>query len=724
MRKISLLLLLSGLSTCVLAQNKLLTIQDAMIYARGTLAPEDLRGIQFIHNSHDYVYYKQDKDQVVYLKGGLGNEAKPFLTLQSLNEKLSKTGLKPVERMPLIQFGSEAGWVFFYEGQKLALNPEKNEVKVLADKSLSSVETVESGSDGYTAYLEKHNLWVTKGSLRKQLTNDGSENIVYGSAVHRNEFGIDKGLFWSTSGKKLAFYRMDQSMVQDYPIIDWTKTPALNKNIKYPMAGDKSHHVKVGVYDAISDRLVYLETGEPSEQYLTNIAWSPDDRFVYIAVVNREQNHMWLRQYDSLTGKYIKTLFEEKDDKYTEPLVPMSFVKNDAKKFIWQSNRDGWNHLYLYNADGSLLKQLTKGNWEVTEVKGYDEKGEKLFYMSTEESPITRNLYSVNLKTGKRERLTEGFYNHRVLLSSDGKVMIDNFSGPEKPREIQLKDLVSKRSELLLQAKSPLAGFATGESNIFKFKTGEGIELYGTLFKPANFDPARKYPVVVYWYGGPHAQLISNSWNSGSGDYWFQYMAERGFVVLNLDTRGSDNRGKAFEQSIFRNAGKAQAEDLLNAVNYLKSLPYVNTESMGLFGWSYGGFNTVNFMLEHPGVFQAAVAGGPVTDWRLYEVMYTERYMDTPQENPEGYKSTNLIGKVQNLKGKLLLIHGLQDDVVVQQHSVNFVKAAVDKGVQVDYMIYPGHAHNVIGKDRAHLYQKVSDYFLNNLLESKKTLGN
>ncbi|HEY6064454.1 MAG TPA: prolyl oligopeptidase family serine peptidase, partial [Chitinophagaceae bacterium] len=234
--------------------------------------------------------------------------------------------------------------------------------------------------------------------------------------------------------------------------------------------------------------------------------------------------------------------------------------------------------------------------------------------------------------------------------------------------------------------------------------------LYCRLYKPVNFSSAKKYPVIVYWYGGPHAQMILNSWNGGPGDYWFQYMAERGYLVFTLDPRGSDNRGKAFEQTIFRYAGKPQMEDMMAGINYLTSLPYADKDRMGLFGWSYGGFMTTDFMLNHPGVFKAAVAGGPVMNWQYYEIMYGERYMDTPQENPDGYAATNLINQAGKLKGKLLLIHGLQDPVVVQENSVNFVKACVDKGVQVDYMIYPGHEHNVLGKDRIHLYQKVTDY--------------
>ncbi|WP_448635615.1 prolyl oligopeptidase family serine peptidase [Pedobacter panaciterrae] len=411
----------------------------------------------------------------------------------------------------------------------------------------------------------------------------------------------------------------------------------------------------------------------------------------------------------------MKTLFEEKDEKYVEPLVPMLFLKNDPAKFIWQSNRDGWNHLYLYDLNGKVLKQLTKGNWEVLDVKGFNSKGDQLFYVSTEESPITRNLYVLNLKSGKSNRITQGFAVHGAQVSTSGNTVIDNYSSPEQPRVIQLIETATAKTKTLLKAPNPLAAFATENSSIFTIKSNSGDDLYCSLYKPVGYDSTKKYPVIVYWYGGSHAQLILNSWNAGAGDYWFRYMAEHGYVVLTIDTRGSDNRGRAFEQSMFRRAGDVQMEDMMKAVDYLKGLPYVDSANMGLFGWSFGGFGTVDFMVTHPGIFKAAVAGGPVINWKFYEVMYTERYMDTPQENPEGYAATDLSSKVDQLKGKLMLIHGLQDPVVVQQHSVDFVKKAVDKGIQVDYMIYPGHEHNVIGKDRAHLYQKVTDYFMQNL---------
>ena len=721
---LSFLFIFSCLSS--FAQHKLLTMQDAMVNARTTLAPENLRQLQFVQGTNDYVYLKKINGSDVFVRGNFSStEETPFLTLSQLNQRLKNVKQDSLKALPPVQFNND-NYIVSIRGTKYGFSTKDQSYNTLLEKDLSSKANLDQSKADYVAYLQDNNLYVTKEGDTKQVTTDGSENIVYASSVHRDEFGISKGTFWSNSGDKLAFYRMDQSMVTDYPIIDWTSRPAKNVNIKYPMAGDKSHEVTLGIYNAVTKSTVWVKTQDgtfndppsqfavlnnPKERYLTNIAWSPDDKFLYIAVVNRAQNHMWLNKYDAATGNFLSTLFEEKGEKYIEPLVTMLFVKNKPDQFIWQSKRDGWNHLYLYDINGRQLKQITSGNWEVLEVKGIDEKGENLFYVSTQESPITKNLYAVNLKSLKTQRLTAVSGVHNTNISSDGKYFTDSYSTTGNARIINVTEIKSGKSKMLLQASNPLLSYSLGKLNIFTIKNNEGADLYARMYTPVNFDSTKKYPVVAYWYGGSHAQMILNSWNGGAGDYWFQYMAERGYIVFTIDTRGSSNRGRDFEQSVFRKAGVPQMDDMMAGVNFLRSKSYVDQKNMGLFGWSYGGFMTTSFLLNHPGVFKAGVAGGPVMDWQMYEIMYGERYMDTPQENPEGYAQTNLIKQAGKLKDKLLLIHGLQDPVVVQQHSVNFVKAAVDAGVQVDYMIYPGHEHNVLGKDRAHLYQKVSDYF-------------
>ncbi|MEO6949805.1 MAG: DPP IV N-terminal domain-containing protein [Ginsengibacter sp.] len=715
------------LSYATYAQDKQLTIQDALVNNRTTLAPENLSRLQFIKGTDDYIYLRKGVAGEEWMRGSFnGKKENTFLTLSQLNERLRIMGKDSLKTLPPSQFTKDY-YSLSINGTKYSFSNNSQVYHTLMSKEFSGKENLDESSDGYLAYLQDHNLFISKDGNTKQVTFDGTKDIVYASSVHREEFGISKGTFWSNNGKLLAFYRMDQSMVTDYPIIDWTTRPAKNVNIKYPMAGDKSHEVTVAVYNTDTKSVVYLKTldgtfddpdspfpvlNNPAERYLTNIAWSPDDKYVFIAVLNRQQNHMWLNQYNALTGEFIKTLFSEKDAKYTEPLVPMLFLKNKPDEFIWQSRRNGWNHLYLYNINGTLIKQLTNGIWEVLDVKGFDKKGENLFYMSTEESPIDKNLYELNLKSLKTKRITTVSGVHNTLLNDNGTMVIDNYSNRQNPRTIRLVETKSGKTKTLFQAANPLQDYALGEMRLFTIKNTEGTDLYCRMYKPVQFDSTKKYPVIVYWYGGPHAQMITNSWNGGASDYWFQYMAERGYVVFTVDVRGSANRGKAFEQSIFRRLGNVQMEDMMTGINYLYGLPYVDKDRMGLYGWSFGGFMTTNFVLNHPGIFKAAVAGGPVMNWQYYEIMYGERYMDTPQENPEGYAETNLLKQAYKLKDKLLLIHGLQDPVVVQENSVNFVKACVDAGVQVDYMIYPGHEHNVLGKDRAHLYQKITDYFM------------
>lgn len=714
MRKISFSLLLALASFCAAAQQQQLTIEDAVVKNRTTLAPENLKQLQFIYGTGDYVYAKTANGLDSWTRGSFSGEESEWLTLSQLNAILKENGLEELTAMPAINFSQGTDFTFVSKGAKIGFQPTTRRAWIITPAAIANKLPQQSSKAGFTAYVDNYNISVLINGTTKQITSDGNKDIVYGDAVHRNEFGITKGMFWSNDGLKLAFYRMDQSMVSDYPIIDWNSYPAKNQNIKYPMAGGKSHEVTLGVYDASNSRLVYLQTGEPKEQYLTNIAWSPDNQYIFIAVLNREQNHMKLNQYNATTGAFVKTVLEESDDKYTEPLVPVLFLKNNSSQFIWQSNRDGWNHLYLYDTTGKMIKQLTSGNWEVLDVKGFDQKGDNLFYSSTAESPITRNLYRLNVKSGKSTRVTDGFQVHVTQLSSDGNYVLDNASDPSHARVVSIVDTRSGKAKLLLQATDPLKSYALGRMTVSTISTPNG-DLYYRLYRPVNFDSSKKYPVVVYWYGGPHVQVITDAYNGGAADYWFQYMAEHGFVVFSIDPRGSDNRGKAFEQSIFRRAGEMQMEDLMAGVDWLKKTGYADPERMALFGWSYGGFMTLDFILHHPGVFKVAVAGGPVTDWKYYEIMYGERYMDTPKENPEGYAATDLTKLAGELKGKLLVIHGLQDPVVVQQNSVNFVKAAIDKGVQVDYMIYPGHEHNVMGKDRAHLYQKITDYIFQNL---------
>ena len=568
-----------------------------------------------------------------------------------------------------------------------------------------------------TAYVEGHQLFVVDGQGRKhQLTTDGSREIVYGQSVHRNEFGINKGTFWSPDGQRLAFYRMDQSMVQDYPQVDIFPREATHEPDKYPMAGETSHVVTVGVYDIATDKTIYLKTALPSEGsevacYFTNIAWSPDSEIVYMFELNRDQNDCRLVRYDATTGERIAELYRETSDKYVEPLHPIQFLPWDADKFIMQSQRDGYNHLYLYNKDGKMLSQLTSGSWVVQNVVGFNEKQKSIVIEANKYHPLHRQVYSVSVSTGKMIQLTVADGVHRAQLSPSGTYLFDRYSAPTTPRNIDVVDVKTAKAVRLLTAEDPWKDYEQPIFECGSIKAADGqTDLYYRMVKPYNFDVRKKYPTVVYVYGGPHAHNVDASWHWYSRT-WETYMAQKGYVVFILDNRGSENRGRDFEQVTFRQLGQVEMQDQMKGVEYLKTLPYVDMNRLGVHGWSFGGFMTISIMLNYPDVFKVGVAGGPVIDWKWYEVMYGERYMDTPQTNPEGYEKVSLINKAKNLKGKLQIITGYNDNIVVPQHCLSFLDACIKAGTQPDFFAYPGEEHNMRGHASVHLHERITHYF-------------
>ena len=617
------------------------------------------------------------------------------------------------------------------------------------------------------AYLKGSNLYVRafqaansqtmtkeKKSHDFQLTTDGSREIVYGQSVHRDEFGITKGTFWSPNGERLAFYRMDQSMVTDYPQVDIPEigfdhpetqsciaTPAPDK---YPMTGETSHQVTVGVFDCLTGKTIYLKAGDPTDRYFTNIAWSPDSKTVYMFELNRDQNDSRLTAYDAETGKKTGELYRETDEKYVEPLHPIMFLPWDGNSFIMQSRKDGYNHLYLCevkneerktknsNAKSSSekqensslstlhsslsIQQLTSGKWEVMEVIGFNTKHKSIIIASNECSPIQRNIFVVDTKTGKRAMMDDcGKGWHNATLSESGQYIYDNYSTPTVPRKIAIVNIENGKRTPFFTAENPWKGYNVPEYSCGSIKAADGeTDLFWRMVKPTNFDPQKKYPTIIYVYGGPHAHNVDARWNYSSRG-WETYMAEKGYLLFILDNRGSENRGKVFEQATFRQLGQIEMQDQMKGVEYLKSLPYVDADRMGVHGWSFGGFMTISLMTHYPDVFKVGVAGGPVIDWHWYEVMYGERYMDTPQTNPEGYRKTSLLYQAKNLKGKLQIIQGLNDVTVVPQHCLTFLKACIAAGTQPDFFVYPGEPHNMRGHQSTHLHERISQYFFDYL---------
>jgi len=568
----------------------------------------------------------------------------------------------------------------------------------------------------YFASTNKNNISVTKASqtdLADKITADTDRAIVNGSDyVHRQEFGIDRGMWWSPDSKSLLYYRKDESMVADYPLVQWGERIAEDKEIKYPMAGMKSEEVTLVIYDIAGKTKTTLKTEGDKEQFLTSVTWSPDGKFVFVGVLNRAQNHLKLNKYDAVTGNFVKTLFEEQASTYVEPLHGLTFVPGKNDQFLYRTEKDGYEQLYLYNIDGKLIKKLGFKDVVVTELLNFDTDAKNVFYIGTANNGLDRQLYKADLKSGKTVQVTQGLGTHRALVSSDGAFVLDSYSNTSTPNKVSITAVKNGKATVLFDAENPYTGKTVlPKMELVTIMAADGkTPLNGRLIYPADFDATKKYPVMVYVYGGPHAQLVTNEWLGGAGLFDY-YMAQKGYVVFTLDNRGSDARGRDFEHVVHRNLGVNEMADQMKGVDFLKSKGFVDAARIGVYGWSFGGFMTSSLMLDHADTFKVGVAGGPVCDWKYYEIMYGERYMDTPQENPEGYKNTNIIDKAKKLKGHLLVIHGAQDNVVVQQHSMQFIQACIQAGKQVDYFLYPTHEHNVRGKDRFHLNQKIADYF-------------
>ena len=691
----------------VFAQNQKYTMAEAVNGLRSNLAVKNIAQPSWIPGKNTWV--KADKNAYIY-NDLATKKSDTLVSLHQINKNFTKE--KALKRMPFVTFLSDNSGYYKTDSTYTKLDKVNGEWKVKTWMVIpAKAENITVLEDVNTVvYTLGNNLYANQNGKAIAITQDKNENILNGQAVHRNEFGIDKGIFVSPDHKKIAFYRMDQSMVADYPIIDWSVVPAVNHNIKYPMAGRASHQVTLGVYDLETGKTQFIKTEGDKEQYLTSIAWTPDNKSVFIGILNRDQNNLDMNLYDAASGNLVKNLFNEKHPKYVHPTTSMIAVPGSSDDFIYQSEKSGFNHLYQFNLKKGLKKQITTGNWAVTSVLGIDPKTKDIFFVATKESPLEKHLYKVGYSNSKITRLDKEAGMHNGILSSNFEYLYDSFANADTPRKVDIINVKSLASENVLKAENPLTKYAQAEVKNVSLKADDGTPLYGKLILPKDFDPSKKYPVIVYLYNGPNVQIVTNSFPA-SGNLWYDYMTQNGYIVFSMVGRGSFNRGLNFENATFGKLGTVEMEDQLKGVDYLKSLPYVDANRMGVHGWSFGGFMTTSLMLRHPDVFKVGIAGGPVIDWSMYEIMYTERYMDTPKQNPEGYKNANLLDKVQNLKGKLLMIHGAQDDVVVWQHSVDFVKSAVDKGVQIDYFMYPGHPHNVIGKDRVHLMQKVTDYF-------------
>ena len=690
------------------AQKKEMSVKESVLLQR-SVSPVRLNNFQWIPETDSYTFCSADWQSLQ--QSSVDSEKSIELTsVKEINEKLSTS----FAHLAFAKWVSKDVLEVSDGGSIYALyniNTKTGSVQKVPDGAENAHFHAASKNIAFTI---ENNLCVQESSNPKfyrPITKNQDKNIVSGQTYARSEFGITEGIFWSNSGALLAFYQKDESAVHNYPLLDINQTPGAVQFIKYPMAGQASEKPRVGIYNIKTKKTVFISPLSGADSYLTNVAFTPSEKYLLVAEVNRDQNHMWLYLYD-LKGKLVRTLWEEQNDKWVEPEHPAFFPSKTSDNFIWISEKSGFNNLYYVDINGQIIKTVTSNKFVVKDILEANEDGSKIYFSATGANPCNTLVYEVDLQ-GNQRQLTQAEGTHRFALAPKGAYYYDGYSSVEVANKEYVMTLNGKMAKLLQDSPDKLAEYNIGSSEIGSIKGKDGSDLYYRMIKPSNFDPSKKYPVLVYVYGGPHAQMVTNSWLAGA-NLWMHWMANQGYIIYTLDNRGSGERGFAFESQIHRQLGTVEMEDQLSGVEFLKSLSYVDGNRLAVHGWSFGGFMTTSLMLRQAGVFKVGVAGGPVTDWKYYEIMYGERYMDRPEQNKAGYDANSLLNYTKNLKGDLLLIHGSIDDVVVMQHNEALLKSFIENGVQVDDFIYPMHKHNVTGKDRAHLMEKVLLYILEN----------
>lgn len=713
MRKITLLLALC-LPFIGLAQKQTIATDKATY--DGALWSKRLYYLQWIQGTDTYTYFKEGNLAIFDTKGTQVGA----INLQKLSDTYNIESGYPtisyIDGNQVVVETSDHFYVYDYLIERPIFSiavPEKAENRVYNHQQRA------------VAYTMDNNLFLaTEKEPRFPIAVSKDENIISGQFIHRNEFGINEGIFWSPKGNYIAFYVKDVSQVQDYPLVDINTTPATLKSIKYPMAGFKNEIAKIGIFDVRLQTTYYLKVDNQDAHYLTNLAWTPDEKQILLAEVKRSQDHYDLNAYSRETGEKLQTLWKESNPKWVEPEKPAIFIPKRDNEFIWMSEKDGFMNLYVGNTRSTKFRQLTAFKWVVQEILGFDENGDNVFIQGTGEDPRDQHIYSVNIRKGTVRSLTPKAGYHTAYLSSNGRYLLDIHSALKTPYNVSLVDVNAGSSKTFYQAPNPMENYDLGTVEFLTIKADDGTPLYAKMVKPRDFDPKKKYPVLVYVYGGPHDQLVVNQWNGATYPWMLAMAQNEQYIIFTLDNRGSENRGFAFESVIHRDLAKYAMKDQMKGVEYLKSLPYIDSKRMAVYGWSFGGFLSSSLMYRHPGTFTTAIAGGAVIDWKFYEVMYGERYMDTPEENPQGYQDNLVTNYIKNLQGNILYIHGYIDPIVVPQHMLTISQAAIKEGKVIHSFLYPNQEHNVLGNESIHLTKIIVDFILKNNVEQPENTEN
>ena len=570
------------------------------------------------------------------------------------------------------------------------------------------------------AFLKNHNLWVlnlSDGSTR-QLTISGQDHVFIGRFdwVYEEEFGIRTGFFWSPDSKKIAFFKVDERPEPKFPIVNFIPIHNSVEWERYPKAGDKNAIVTIGVVSVATKKVVWMDTGKNIDQYIPRIKWLPNSQRLAIQRLNRLQNKLEVLLANVKDGSSLVILSESRKNGWINFNRDWTFLEK-SKTFVWSSDRSGFTHLYLYNWKGGEIRQITHGNWDVTKLVGVDQKKKWIYFMADKESPLERHFYKIKWDGTDFVRLSKGAGTHSVTASPDTKYFLDSFSNVKMPPRLVLLNNSGRKIHVVNSGTIiALRKYLFATPKFIKITLYDTLKLNAYMIRPINFDSTKKYPVLIYTYGGPGSQTVTNSWRNGWGNLWHQMMVQKGYIVFSVDNRGTGARGTAFQFLVYKNIGGYSVDDQIAVAKYLSKLSYVDPNRIGIWGWSGGGYMTIMCLLKGSDVFHAGVAVAPVTDFRNYDTIWTERYMQTPQLNPEGYDKSSALKYAVNLKGKLLIIHGLSDNNVHFANTVQLTQKFQKLQKQFDLMVFPGKRHSIRGADaRIFLFRKMTDYFLKNL---------
>ncbi|MBM4174857.1 MAG: S9 family peptidase [Ignavibacteria bacterium] len=711
------------------AQNgtKKFTIEE--IYGSMKFMGKSIRGVQWIEKGEKFTYLETDmatrstdiwvydiknKKREVFLKSSelkLEDSDKPFSIMNysfSPNERyILFTGVLPARTL------KSGGAIYIYDLK------EKRFSEIETSGSTMNVKFSEDGTK--LGYVIKDNIYVydLASNVERQLTFDGNGVILNGHFdwVYEEEFSIIDGWQFSPDGKEIAFWQLDQSPVPEIEIQQFDSLYFNSIIMRYPKAGDKNSIVKIGVIDIASGKTNWMNIGTEIDIYIPRIRWTENSGVLAITRMNRLQNKLELLLADSKSGK-SKVIYIDTDSCWVDVEDANLVFLKDKKHFLITSERSGFKHFYLYDLNGKMIRQITKGNWEVTSLSSLDEKNQIIYFISGMNDPTLRHLYKINLNGKGFTQITKDDGNNSINFSPNSKYFIRSYSNISSVSKTQLETSDGKVIEVLENNEklaNTLEEYSFAPAEFLSFTTSDGIQLNAMMIKPKDFDASKKYPVLVYNYSGPGSQIVRNAWQGGQY-LWYQMLAQEGYIIFMLDNRGTGGRGKSFKNIVYKKLGYWEVNDQIEGTKYLMTLPYVDGERIGIWGWSYGGYMSALTIMEGNEYFKAAVAVAPLADWKFYDTIYTERYMSTPQLNPEGYEAGSVLNKVDKLKGKLLLVHGTADDNVHFQNTVVLVDELVKANKQFQVMFYPGKNHGIYGgKTREQLFTMITNFIRENL---------